>query len=179
MGRWICAAAGTLKTRLVPGAASVRIVSTALFLLSAIPGAANRMDAKTVVDTITAVEIRPRHFSFRVQVSCSGETFTIRVNARQLLDFDSFQAAALRQTGRLVMPPCCEGAEGPDHYRRVRGNWCRELRNARWSEQPLAAASADQLPAGALPAEQSIGSGTAGHSVPAPKGLGKFARKSG
>ena len=81
---------------------------------------------------IESLPIDTALFRFRVELRLGTATFRVEVDAAELLDFDKFQAAALGQTGRLIMPPCSEGAEGPDHYRRHRRVWLGELERAEW-----------------------------------------------
>jgi hypothetical protein len=100
-------------------------------------------------------------YRFDVEIESSGQMLHVLINAQELLDFDQFQAAALAQTGWLVMAPCGPGAEGPDHYRRHRRVWCSELQGATWVREPeVATAKQQRTPAA---------SGATPNAVPKPK----------
>jgi hypothetical protein len=102
-------------------------------------------------------------YRFDVEIESSGQMLHVVVGAPELLDFDQFQAAALAQTGWLVMAPCGPGAEGPDHYRRHRRVWCSELQAAAWVREPEVAASATK------PTRTPATSGATPNAVPKPK----------
>ena len=90
------------------------------------------MDDQVQVRRVLSIAQPAGGYRFDVELHCAGRSLRVLVSAAELLDFDRFQAAALEQTGHLVMAPCEPGREGPEAYRRHRRAWCNELQAATW-----------------------------------------------